>query len=101
MNICSTLCSSSVNKRLSRWVQEKEILRQIQAGFRKDHSAIDHIFAPLAMIQKYVSKKKKLYVAFIDFRKAFDFISYCKLWPIWHTKNMKGKMPRTINPEYL
>ena len=53
-----------------------------QAGFMRDHSATDHIFTLFAVIQKYLLHKKKLYVAFIDFKKAFDLISYAKLWPI-------------------
>ena len=42
LNICSKLYSSIINKRLSRWVEEKDILGDIQAGFRKENSTIDH-----------------------------------------------------------
>ena len=52
------------------------------------------------MIQKYLLKNKKLYLASIDFRKAFDFISYSKLWPILHKTGIKGKMLRTIQSMY-
>ena len=100
MNICSKLYNSIINNCLSRWVEEKEILGEIQAGFRKDHSTIGHIFTLVAMIQKYLLKNKKLYVALIDFRKAFDFISYSKLRPILHKTGIKGKILRTIQSMY-
>ena len=41
-----------------------------------------------------------MYVAFIDFRKAFDFISHCKLWPIFNKTGIKGKMLQTIQSMY-
>ena len=41
-----------------------------------------------------------MYVAFIDFRKAFDFISHCKLWPIFNKTDIKGKMLQTIQSMY-
>jgi hypothetical protein len=36
----------------------------------------DHVFILKAAIDKYISKKKKLYACFVDFRKAFD--------SVWH-----------------
>ena len=48
------------------------------------------------MIQRLLLRNKKLYVAFIDFRKAFDFIEHCKLWPILSRTGIKGKMLQTI-----
>ena len=48
------------------------------------------------MIQRYLLRYKKLYVAFIDIRKGFDFISHCKLWPILNKTGIKGKMLQTI-----
>ena len=41
-----------------------------------------------------------MYVAFTDFRKAFDFISHCKLWPILNKTGIKGKMLQTIQSMY-
>ena len=52
------------------------------------------------MIQRHLLRNKKLYVAFIDFRKAFDFILHCKLWPILNKTGIKGKMLQTIQSMY-
>ena len=42
-------------------------------GFRKGQSTVDHIFVMISMVEKALAKSKgKLYVAFVDFRKAYD-----------------------------
>ena len=33
-----------------------------------------------ALVEYYFTKRKKLYCAFIDFKKAFDFINRAALW---------------------
>ena len=100
LNVCSKLYSYIINKRLSRWVEDNDVPGDIQAGFRKDHSTIDHIFTLFSMIQRHLLRNKKLYVAFIDFRKAFGFISHCKLWPILNKTGIKVKMLQTIQSMY-
>ena len=35
LNVCSKLYSHNINKRLSRWVEDNDVLGDIQAGFRK------------------------------------------------------------------
>ena len=99
-NVCSKLYSYIINKLISRWVEGNDVPGDIQAGFRKDHSTIDHIFTLFYMIQRHLLRNKKLYVAFIDFRKAFGFISHCKLWPILNKTGIKGKMLQTIQSMY-
>jgi len=75
LKVCSKLYSYILNKRLVTWIEENGSIGEEQAGFRRDYSTTDHIFTLFAVIQKYLLHKKKLYVAFIDFKKAFDLIS--------------------------
>ena len=96
LNVCSKLYSHIINKRLSRWAEDHDVLGDIQAGFREDHSTINHIFTLFSMIQRQLLRNQKLYVAFIDFRKAFDFIAHDNLWPILSRTGIKGKMLQTI-----
>ena len=79
LNVCSKLYSYIFNKILVTWIKENGSTGEEQAGFRQDYSTTDHIFTLFAVIQKYLLHKKKLYVAFIDFKKAFDLISYTKV----------------------
>ena len=100
LNVCSKLYSYILNKRLVTWIEENGSTGEEQAGFRRDYSTTDHIFTLFAVIQKYLLHKKKLYVAFIDFKKAFDLISYAKLWPILLKHGLSGKMYYAIQSMY-
>ena len=62
-----------MNKRLTDYGQE-DILGEEQAGFRHGYSAIDHIFVLHTIIDLYQSVHKKVYCAFIDYRKTFDYL---------------------------
>ncbi|GBP13562.1 LINE-1 retrotransposable element ORF2 protein [Eumeta japonica] len=47
-----------------------------QAGFRKNFSTIDHIHTVKQIMEKYNEYNKPLYMAFVDYSKAFDSISH-------------------------
>ena len=81
-SITSKVYSSIVNNRLKQWIDSNNITGEFQAGFKSNYSTIDHIFTLFAAVQKQFSKNRKLYVAFIDFQKAFDSISRKLLWPV-------------------
>jgi hypothetical protein len=67
--------TSILNTRLYLWLEENDKISEAQAGFRRGYSTIDHVFTLYAATQKYLLKKGgKLYVAFIDLRKAFDSV---------------------------
>lgn len=51
-----------------------------QAGFRSAYSTVDHMFTLTQVIERYTEYNKKLYLAFVDYTKAFDTISHCALW---------------------
>ena len=74
--------STIINLRLQEWVEVNNITGKHQAGFKKNYSTTDHMFTLLALVQKQVSLNRKLYVAFIDFEKAFDSINRKLLWPV-------------------
>ena len=52
----------------------EEILSEAQAGFRRERSTIDQLFALRLIAEKYSERKKDLYVCFVDFQKAFDSV---------------------------
>ena len=100
MSICSKLYSYILNKRLTCWIDDNNLLSETQAGFRKTYSTTDHLFTLLALIQKQLLCHKKLYVAFIDFRKAFDSVIRTKLWVILRKNGLKGKMYQAVVSMY-
>ena len=70
-----------------------DLIDESQAGFRSGYSTIDNAFVLQSIISKLLSKKRgKLYVAFIDFKTAFDSVHRGKLWTLLAKANVKGKL---------
>ena len=92
-----------LNQRLTKWAEENNKISEEQAGFRKGYSTIDHIFTLYAMTQKYLSKRGgKLYVAFVDLRRAFDSVKHDTLLASLEKKtvfqtNLLKLLPRFTN----
>ena len=77
------------------------IILQTEVGGRKAQwvppTTLLAWYSLLSLIHRYLLRNKKLYVAFIDFRKTFDYISYSKRWPIWEKTGIIGNMFQTIH----
>ena len=81
-----------MNKRLYFWLEENNVIAENQAGFRREYSTIDQIYNLYAIVEKTLSqKRRKLYVAFIDFQKAFDTVQHNKLLKVLKDEGVKGK----------
>ena len=50
-----------------------------QAGFRKGRGTCDQIFNLQILLQKKVAANTPIFIAFIDYRKAFDSVSHQKM----------------------
>ena len=99
-DVSSKLYSTIINNRLREWVEENNITGEFQAGFKRNYSTIDHMYTLMACIQKQFSLNRKLYVAFIDFEKAFDSVNRTILWPILLKAGICGKMFKCIMSMY-
>ena len=70
-----------LNERLNEFAEKFNIIFENQAGFRTSYRTTDHIFTLHAIVEHFLSvKKKPLYVCFVDFKKAFDKVSRLILW---------------------
>ena len=77
--------------RINRSVEEGKILRESQAGFRGKRSTRDHIIVLNSLINNRMKKEGILYLAFVDFKLAFDKVNRkLMLRKIWE-KEIKGK----------
>ena len=93
--------TSILNKRLSSWLENSNIIVENQAGFRKNYSTVDQIFNLFAVVQKYLNRKgQKLYVAFVDFKKAFDSVNHEKLLEVLSSEGIKGKFFVAVKSMY-
>ena len=92
INIICKCFTSIMNKRLYLWLEENKVIAENQAGFRREYSTIDQIYTLYAIVQKSLSYKgRKLYVAFVDFKKAFDSVQHNKLLTVLKEEGVKGK----------
>eukprot|EP00745_Piridium_sociabile_P014170 TRINITY_DN20886_c0_g1_i8.p1 TRINITY_DN20886_c0_g1~~TRINITY_DN20886_c0_g1_i8.p1 ORF type:complete len:261 (+),score=20.11 TRINITY_DN20886_c0_g1_i8:185-967(+) len=97
----NNMYSTIINIRLQEWIEEHNLTGEYQAGFKRGYSTIDHMFTLLALIQKQFSFNRKLYVAFVDFEKAFDSIERNLLWPVLLKNGIKGKLFKCVHSMYI
>ena len=89
-----------LNNRLSNYLESLGLLCEEQAGFRKGYSTIDHIFNLKCLIDLYLFRKRELYCAFIDYRKAFDSVNRILLWQKLLRTGIDGKILIVIQNLY-
>ena len=94
------LFTSILNKRLTTYLEDNDLLGEEQAGFRNGHSTLDHIFALHSIIDLYLSESKRVYCAFIDYKKAFDLVDRSALWIKLMNTNVNGKFFQIIYNMY-
>jgi len=90
------LFTSILSTRINDYTNDANILGLEQAGFRKNHSTIDHIFMLNSLIEIYLQKRKRLYCAFIDYEKAFDKVERSLLWIKLLDSKINGKVLNVI-----
>ena len=67
--------SSILNARLVSWAESNNKIDDRQAGFRRGYCTLDNIFIIDTLMTIYKKKKAPLYMAFVDFKDAFNKIS--------------------------
>ena len=93
------LCTACFNRRLSLYVNDNIVGRE-HAGFREGYSSIDHAFVLHYVIELYHSVRKRVFCAFIDYRKAFDYVYSSLLWQKLLSYNINGKVFKIIREIY-
>ena len=70
----------NLQARLQQYMNRE--LPDVQGGFRKDRGTRDRIANICWIIKKEREFQKNIYVCFIDYTKAFDYVDHNKLWKI-------------------
>ncbi|RUM94525.1 MAG: hypothetical protein DSZ28_02740, partial [Thiothrix sp.] len=99
-SILSKVFMHIVQSRLQKFVEKRGIIVEEQSGFRKGYSTVDNVFVLHGIIDKYLSRRKKLYIAFIDFRKAFDSVNRKALWKLLDVCGIRGKLVAVLKSMY-
>ena len=89
-----------MNKRLSQWLDENELLSEGQNGFRKDRSCLDHIYTLHTIIKNRKFLKKDTFACFVDYRKAFDTVDRNCLWFKLMSLGIHGKIIHAVQSLY-
>ena len=99
-SVISKIYTHILTKRLTLWAKNEDRIIEEQAGFREGYSTIDHIFTLYSIVHTFLSKKSKLYVAFVDFKKAFDSVNRNSLWAVLRKTGVNGKMYLALRSIY-
>ena len=89
-----------LNNRLEAFASEINLLKENQAGFRKNYSTLDHILTLQFLSNVLMQRKKKLFCAFVDFKQAFDTVWRNGLWTKMHLNGISGKCFQYIQNMY-
>jgi hypothetical protein len=90
------LFTAVINERLTLHLKNNEVIGEEQAGFRKGYSTMDHVFTLKSLLDLYLSKKKRLYCCFVDYKKAFDLVDRVLLWKKLISCDVNGNLFRVI-----
>ena len=85
-----------INTRLTDFINNIGLLGEDQAGFRAGYSTTDHIFTLSCIIDIYLQNKKRVYCAFVDYKKAFDLVNRSALWSKLISNGINGKVINVI-----
>ena len=99
-SLLSKVYTSILNKRLTVYVDNLNILPDEQAAFRKKFSTVDHIFTLYTLVKKQFSQNRKLYVAFIDYKKCFDSVRREALFHVLQRYGIDGNFLNALKSIY-
>ena len=72
--------TSILNKQLTYWLENNEILVKEQLGFRSGHNCLEHALTVYLMAENRKLINKDTFISFIDLKKAFDSDDRNLLW---------------------
>jgi len=90
-----------INSRLAKFLSQNNVIIKEQIGFEKGCRTSDHMFIIKTLIDKYKKEGRKLYCAFVNFRKAFDSVVPCILLHKLQQYGVKGYLYNIIKDMYV
>ena len=86
--------------RITKWVQDKNILTEQQAGFRSGYSTADQVVVLDTIVKRRQAQRLTTYVCWFDLEKCFDSVQRDALWYKLLETGMSKKCVRTIKSLY-
>ena len=81
-------------------MEENKILVEEQNGFRKGRSTAEQVSSPSNIIKTRKKNRLSTYCAFIDFKKAYDYVDRDILWSRLEGLGINGKISCAIRSLY-
>lgn len=100
LSVLGKLFTRVLNNRLTQWAEDYGVYAESQGGFRSGYSTTDSVFVLHNLISWCFRSKKKLYCAFVDYTKAFDYVVRDNLWYKLLKVGVRGKMYKVIKNMY-
>ena len=92
--------SVSPLNRLDRWAEDNGLRAVGQSGFRLKRGTADASFILNHLVDKYHNSKKPLYAAFVDFKKAYDWVNRDLLWECLDKLGVHGACLKALRSMY-
>ncbi len=96
LSCISKLYSAFINRRLTKFLGDHDILADEQNGFRANRSCEDHVFT----LDSITRNHNNVFTAFIDLRKCFDFIDRDMMLYKLLRNNIDGKLYGSVKSIY-
>lgn len=97
----SKLFCKVMNSRISKFLEDDNIIRKEQAGFRKGYRTTDQIFVLKKIVDDLLKLKNgRMYACFVDFQKAFDNVWHEALLLKLYTLGIRGYCFNIIKDMY-
>ena len=106
LNVLMKVYEHMIKSRLVPLLEKKNFFSPAQAAYRTEKSTVDHIFVIQELFYHYRfvggrwDKRKKLYLCFLDLRKAFDSVPRNLLFKKLESLGLEGKMLKVIQDLY-
>lgn len=101
LNAITKIFSHIMLNRLLKFISTHDLLPETQNGFRKGRGTIDSIFTLTSVVQIATRLRgRRLFSAFIDFRRAFDSVSHTLLWSKLYRMGVSARFIRLVRSLY-
>lgn len=100
INSITKILTYIIANRISNFAEENNLIPESQAGFREKRGCQDNIFTLTSLIQIQNFKKRKSYLIFVDFKKAFDTVNHNLLWKKLYKLGVSSNIIRIVRNLY-
>jgi hypothetical protein len=101
LNTGYKLYASVLSERMKREIEEKGVLPDSQAGFRKGRGTVDNVYILDHLARNELRKKGgRMYALFIDFKAAFDKVDRVKMFECMKERGISEWLVRKVEEIY-